>query len=62
VRCLCLYQDGRRMHGIITKMTNLTVIVCLGNNSYPVRFEVFTAVTIKNGVFGDVTSCGACKN
>jgi hypothetical protein len=27
-----------------------------------VRFEVFTAVTIKNGVFWDVTSCGSCKN
>jgi hypothetical protein len=27
-----------------------------------VRFEVFTAVTMKNGVFWDVTSCGSCKN
>jgi hypothetical protein len=27
-----------------------------------VRFEVFTAVTIKNGVFWDVTPCGSCKN
>jgi hypothetical protein len=27
-----------------------------------VRFEVFTAVTMKNGVFGDVTPCGSCKN
>jgi hypothetical protein len=27
-----------------------------------VRFEVFTAVTIKNGVFWDVTLCGSCKN
>jgi hypothetical protein len=26
------------------------------------RFEVFTAVTIKNGVFWDVTTCGTCKN
>jgi hypothetical protein len=26
-----------------------------------VRFEVFTAVTMKNGVFWDVTSCGSCK-
>jgi hypothetical protein len=26
------------------------------------RFEVFTAVTMKNGVFWDVTSCGSCKN
>jgi hypothetical protein len=27
-----------------------------------VRFEVFTAVTMKNGVFWDVTLCGSCKN
>jgi hypothetical protein len=27
-----------------------------------VRFEVFTAVTLKNGVFWDVTLCGYCKN
>jgi hypothetical protein len=29
---------------------------------YFVRFEVFTAVTMKNGVFWDVTPCGSCKN
>jgi hypothetical protein len=27
-----------------------------------VRFEDFTAVTMNNGVFWDVTSCGSCKN
>jgi hypothetical protein len=27
-----------------------------------VRFEVFTAVTMKNGVFLVVTPCGSCKN
>jgi hypothetical protein len=27
-----------------------------------VRFEVFTAVNMKNGVFWDVTQCGSCKN
>jgi hypothetical protein len=27
-----------------------------------VRSEVFTAVTMKNAVFWDVTSCGSCKN
>jgi hypothetical protein len=27
-----------------------------------VRFEVFTAVTMKNGVFWVVTPCGSCKN
>jgi hypothetical protein len=27
-----------------------------------VRFEVFTVVNMKNGVFWDVTRCGSCKN
>jgi hypothetical protein len=27
-----------------------------------VRFEVFTAVAMKNGVFWDVTPWGSCKN
>jgi hypothetical protein len=27
-----------------------------------VRFEVFTVVTMKNGVFWNVTPCGSCKN
>jgi hypothetical protein len=27
-----------------------------------VRFEVFTAVTMKNDVLLDVTPCGSCKN
>jgi hypothetical protein len=27
-----------------------------------IRFEVFTAVTMKTGVFWDVTPCGSCKN
>jgi hypothetical protein len=31
-------------------------------SDYLVRFEVFTAVTMKNAVFWDVTSCGSCKN
>jgi hypothetical protein len=31
-------------------------------NMRPVRFEVFTAVTMKKGVFWDVPPCGSCKN
>jgi hypothetical protein len=27
-----------------------------------VRFEVFTAVTMKNGIFWNVKPCGSCKN
>jgi hypothetical protein len=32
------------------------------NFSAHVRFEAFTAVTMKNGVFWDVKPCGSCKN
>jgi hypothetical protein len=32
------------------------------NPSQYVRFEVFTAVTMKNDVFWDVTPCVSCKN
>jgi hypothetical protein len=35
---------------------------CRPFNSLLVRFEVFTAVTIKNGVLWDVTLCASCKN
>jgi hypothetical protein len=30
------------------------------NSDSSVRFEVFTAVTMKNAVFWDVTPCGSC--
>jgi hypothetical protein len=33
-----------------------------GTNNGSLRFEVFMAVTMKNGVFWDVTLCGSCKN
>jgi hypothetical protein len=33
-----------------------------GPNKFYLRFEVSTAVTIKNTVFWDVTSCDSCKN
>jgi hypothetical protein len=32
------------------------------NKNGPVSFEVFTVVTMKNGVFWDVMPCGSCKN
>jgi hypothetical protein len=32
------------------------------NTCIYVRFEVFTSVTMKNGVFWDATPCGYCKN
>jgi hypothetical protein len=35
---------------------------CVLINKRFVKFEVFTAVTMKNGVYWDVTLCGSCKN
>jgi hypothetical protein len=35
---------------------------CQESNGTDVRFEVFTAVTMKNGVFRYVTPCGSCNN
>jgi hypothetical protein len=43
------------------KFTTISVRACR-LRSFHVRFEVFTAVTMKNGVFWDVTPCGPCKN
>jgi hypothetical protein len=37
-------------------------ILFIKKQSKVIRFEVFTAVTMKNSVFLDVTSCGSCKN
>jgi hypothetical protein len=38
------------------------VIVNITNHTSDVTFEVFTAVTMKNGIFWDVTPCGSCRN
>jgi hypothetical protein len=35
-------------------------VASYGSNCSYVRFEVFTAVTMKNGVFWDVMPCGSC--
>jgi hypothetical protein len=34
----------------------------LDNDRMDVKFEVFTAVNMKNAVFCDITPCGSCKN
>jgi hypothetical protein len=38
------------------------MLIRVENKEWIVRFEVFTAVTMKNGVFWVVTPCGSCKN
>jgi hypothetical protein len=35
--------------------------ILFGHKGY-LRFVFFTAVTMKNFLFWDVTSCGSCKN
>jgi hypothetical protein len=42
----------------ISEFTRATLLSCF----VFVRFEAFTAVIMKNGVFWDVTPCGSCKN
>jgi hypothetical protein len=37
-------------------------LICPRTPSVYIRFEVFTAVTMKNAVFWCVTPCGSCKN
>jgi hypothetical protein len=38
-----------------------TVKVHIGKHLSDIRFEVFTAVTMKNGVFWVVTPCASCR-
>jgi hypothetical protein len=45
-----LYSDRRETSNLTKALTGC------------VRFEVFTAVTVKNGVFRAVTLCGSCKD
>jgi hypothetical protein len=60
-----LQQDNaqRRISHKVTQdtQTELTTQRYTNNRGH-VRFEVFTAVTMKNGIFWVVTPCGSCKN
>jgi hypothetical protein len=50
-------EEAEKHSGVKLVLQNISItFTCC------VRLEVFTAVTVKNGVFWDVTPCGSCKN
>jgi hypothetical protein len=56
-------QAPRKNNSIL--LLNFVVINQMGLYAKPiksVKFGVFTAVIMNNGVFWDVTPCGCCKN
>jgi hypothetical protein len=53
------FATGARCEKILISISSLRASVDSANM---VRFEVFTAVTMKNCVFWDITPCGSCKN
>jgi hypothetical protein len=46
----------------VAKGRKVKIVVPLMKYMHCIRFEVFTAVTMKNGVFWVATPCGSCKN
>jgi hypothetical protein len=54
------------MHGVITPLAIrgkvLSSFNIVENFNMNVRFEVFTAVSMKNAVFWDVAPCRSCVN
>jgi hypothetical protein len=54
--CMDLYiQLATYLHGIV-------LIKAQGSFAAYVRFEIFTAATMKNAIIWDVMPCGSCKN
>jgi hypothetical protein len=54
--------NTRKIVSLIQEEATAGNIHHLAFKSNYLRFEVFTAVTMKNGVFWDVTPCSSCKN
>jgi hypothetical protein len=70
---LSVIQIFRSLQGQLPRYSPLSSLYSNSNGMFPpnwpsssahafCRIEVFTAVTMKNGVFWDVTPCGFCKN
>jgi hypothetical protein len=60
INCATIVNRGSIAICVIYISTNFIIKFFIYVHS--VRFEVFTAVTMKNGVFWDVTPCGFCNN
>jgi hypothetical protein len=62
--CLIFKEPVWRVSSLIQrfKVSHTTIFFQEVTNFGFVRFEVFTAVTMKNGVFWDVMPYGSCKN
>jgi hypothetical protein len=57
-----LLSDIQRELKYIYAVSEERLTLLLVSKEKHVRFEVYTAVTMKNGVFWDVTPCGSRKN
>jgi hypothetical protein len=55
------FEENRFLHDTGQHLPDYTESIPR-TQQYNIRFEVFTAVTMKNGVFWDVTLCGSCNN
>jgi hypothetical protein len=69
IRAICSsdHRVQNNYHVINSDYNSGNIAVCsmtrhMTNSSNDVRFEVFTAMTMKNGVSWDVTPCSSCKN
>jgi hypothetical protein len=60
--CVATPVSGRDADTDIIITTFLQTVQMSDDIGHLVRFEVLTAVTMKNGVFWDVMPCGVCKN
>jgi hypothetical protein len=60
---VCGLSIAQRFHSLFDVTFDFYILIIF-HTTVPkyVRFEVFTAVTMKNGVFYYVTPCGSCKN
>jgi hypothetical protein len=59
---LCMQPIWHPLLLIMPKDMNNKAVASMLIRFWVVGFEIFTAVTMKNAVFGDMAPCGSCKN